>query len=181
MSTTRRRLLQVGLGGAALLAVGGVGVALRPGVLRAPSAPLQALDPRSFSTLAAVADAVCPGTEVYPSAAGVGVAEGIDALLASCDPGMTDELTQALMLLENALVGLLLDGRPVAFTALSPATQAEVFEGWRTSRIGVRRQIYKALRGLCASVYYAHPDTWPGSGYPGPPDYAAAAPAEATP
>lgn len=169
MSLSRRTVLRYGLGGAALLAVGGVGLGLRPGVLREPKAPLRALDAVAFSVLAAVAERVAPGGQGFPAASALGVPEKVDALLASSDPGLAAEVSQALKLLENALTGLLLEGRTRPFTACSAAEQDAVLESWRTSGLLVRRQVYKALRGLCASAYYASPETYAAVGYPGPP------------
>jgi hypothetical protein len=174
MAWTRRSFLQVGVFGAALLAVGGTGLALRPGVLRPPRRALRALDATAFSVLAAVAERVAPGSPggaPFPPASELLVAEKIDELLSTSDPAMTTELTQALLLLENALAGLVLDGRPRAFTACTPGEQDAVLEGWRTSRLHVRRQVYKALRGLCASAYYGSPEVYAAVGYPGPPDF----------
>jgi hypothetical protein len=57
--------------------------------------------------------------------------------------------------------------------------------------VAVRRQVFKALRGLLAAAYWGDPRMYAHAGYPGPPDYAgmmarrdaeaAAAPEEATP
>jgi hypothetical protein len=185
----RRRFLQVGLLGAGALALGGVGLGLRPSTLRAPARPLQALDPVTFSVIAAVADRVVPGGGAWPTASQVQVAEKIDALLATCEPGMVAEVRQALQLLENALAGLLLDGRTTTFTGSGPEAQDAILEAWRTSGLLVQRTVYKAVRGLCASAYFASPEVWPAMGYGGPPNLrlvaasepGAAAPSEATP
>lgn len=176
MAWNRRRFLQVGLLGAGVLALGGVGLALRPGALRAPRRPLRVLDATAFSVLAAVAERVAPGGTGadgarFPPASEVLVAEKLDELLSTSDPAMATELTQALLLLENALAGLVLDGRPRAFTACTPDEQDVILEAWRTSRLQVRRQVYKALRGLCASTYYGSPEVFAAVGYPGPPDF----------
>ncbi|MCB9681636.1 MAG: gluconate 2-dehydrogenase subunit 3 family protein [Alphaproteobacteria bacterium] len=173
MALTRRGLLGVGLGGAALLAVGGIGVALRPTVLREPAMPLQALSPRAFSVLAAVADRVCPGGDGAPTAAAVHVAEKVDALMATLPSAVAAELEQALMLLENALAGLVLDGRPRTFTASTPAQQDVILATWRDSSLQLRRQVYRAVRGLTAAAYHGSPETYASVGYPGPPDFSA--------
>jgi hypothetical protein len=178
MSIPRRTLLRYGLLGAGLLAVGGVGLGLRPGAQRQPARPLRALDAVAFSTLAAIADRVCPGGTGAngaraPSARELQIAEKIDDLLATCEPGLVAELNQALHLFENAVTGLLFNLRPSPFTLADGATQDRILEDWRTSRLHVRRQVYKALRTLCASTYFAMPEAWPSVGYPGPPDFSA--------
>lgn len=181
MDPTRRTLLAAGAAGAVALALGGVGLALQGTVPRAPGAPLVALDPRAFSVLAAVADRICPGGGGLPTASEARVAEKLDQLLSTLDPAVTVELSQLLRLIENALVGFAFDGRIRAFTALTPERQDRVLEGWRTSRLPLRRAGFKALAGLCNATYWATPSTWPHTGYPGPPDYTAYAPAGSAP
>lgn len=162
-------MIQGTLAGAGLLALGGVGLSWQPTVMRTPSAPLRVLSPRSYSVLAAAADRICPGGNGLPAAGDLDIAGQIDALLATMHPGVGTELGQVLGLLENAAAGLLFDGNPRPFSGSAPAVQDAVLEGWRTSRLSVRRQAYKALRGLVASAYYASLATWAGVGYPGPP------------
>lgn len=173
MALDRRRFLALGVGGAAVLAVGGVGLSLQGTVPRAASGPLAALTPAQFSVLAAIADRLCPGGDGFPTAGELRVAEGVDALLATMHPAAAAELGQALLLVENALTGVVFDGRFVPFTAASPEAQDAALDGWRTSRIGLRRKVYKALRGLVISTYYANPAIAPLVGYPGPPDVSA--------
>jgi hypothetical protein len=73
-------------------------------------------------------------------------------------------------LFENALPGLLFDGRVTPFTALDPDAQDRVLESWRDSRLVLRRSGYQALRKLCLGAYYAEPRAWPALKYGGPPD-----------
>lgn len=169
MNTSRRRFLQVSLAGAGLLALGGVGLSWQPTVLRTPSQPLRALSPRAYSVLAAVAERVCPGGDGLPSATEIDVASLIDGLLATMHPGVAGELERVLGLMENAVAGLVFDGNPRPFTASSPAVQDAVLDAWRTSRLSLRRQAFGAVKGLVASAYHAHPATFAGVGYPGPP------------
>ena len=167
---SRRELLKVGLVGGAVLGLGGVGLGLRGTVMVPPTTPLQALDPRSYSVLVAVAERIC-AYDGLPTASELGVALGIDALLASTHPGIAAELSQGLMVLENALTGLLLDGRVTPFTALAPAEQDAVLDSWRRSPLPVKRTVYKAIHGLVVAGYWADPTVFPHCGYPGPPDY----------
>lgn len=179
MALSRRTFLGLGLGGAAVLAVAGIG--LMPTTLRPSATPLRVLSPRAFSVLAAVADRICPGGGAFPSASEVGVAESIDALLAMSDPSMGAEVGQALLLLDNALAGLLFDGRPTTFTGASPEIQDATLAAWASSSLLLRRKVYKALRGLVAGTYYGSPRVYAAVGYPGPPSFAAAVDAEAPP
>ncbi len=174
MTPDRRTLLTWGLAGTGLMAMAGVGLGLRPTVPRAAPGPLRKLDPRSYSVLAAIADRVTPGTTDAPTARELDVAYQIDTLLDSLHPSVAWELNQLLKLFDNAITGLLLDGRITTFTASPPEVQDEVLQSWRTSRLSVRRQGYRALRNLCAATYFADPATYASVGYPGPPDFSAA-------
>lgn len=173
MGLSRRSFLGVGAGGLAILAVGGTGLGLWPPVPRAPAAPLRALSPRAFSVLAALSDRICPGGEGFPTAAEIGTAEAVDGLLATMEPGTVAEVQQALLLFENALTGLIFDGRPRPFTACSPEEQDAILVTWQTSGLHLRRKVIKALRGLVAAAYYANPAVFPAVGYPGPPNFTA--------
>ena len=171
----RRTVLKFGLSGAALMAVSGVGLGLRKGVLRAPAAPLQVLGPMEYSVLAAVADRMLPAGDGFPSAANLQVAEAVDTLLARSEPQVGVELQQLLGLLENALVGLLFAGPATPFTALSTTQQDAVLQAWKDSRLTVRRMGFRVLRSLCLSTYFSNPATYALVGYPGPPDFSSIA------
>ena len=170
MKWSRRRLIKTGLGGSLLLSIGGIGLSAQSTRIREPTTPLQALDPVGYSIMAAVADRIVPNGAQYPSASDVGVAEKIDALLATMHPGVGEELQEALKLIENATVGLLLDGRTTPFTASTPEVQDETLHSWQHSRIPVRKTAYRALQKLCTSVYWSDPQTFALCGYPGPPN-----------
>ena len=167
---TRRQLLQVGLGGVAVVAVGGgAALLLRGTVSRSPRRPLRALTPAQFSVLAAVADRVAPQNGEFPSAWTVQVPEKIDELLSRVHPGLAGEVGQGLMLLESAAAGMLLEGRTTTFTGSTPTEQDEILTAWRASDLEVRRKVLKALNGLCNAAYYGSPEVYPAVGYPGPP------------
>lgn len=171
MPITRRTALGGGLLTVGLLAVGGVGLGLQSTRQREPRSPLGALTPTQFSVLAWVADTMMPGTDAVPDAWTLRVPEKVDAMLASTDAWLAAEIGQALLLLENAVPGLLLDGRPVPFSQADAETRARTLERWRTSRIPLRRSAFRALHGLCAGSYWSDPATRAVSGYPGPPNY----------
>ena len=80
----RRSLLKLGLGGGAILALGGVGLSLR-GPTRSRPVPehLRVLSERQYLTLAAVAHRVCPPREGAPTADEVQVATKLDQLFAA--------------------------------------------------------------------------------------------------
>lgn len=164
----RRTILKAGMLGSALLAVGGVGLALREGTPRAPAVALRVLDARGFSTLAAAAEVLVPGGAGLPSPSEVQVTETVDAALAHCHPGVQKEMKQLLSLLENALAGLLLDGRPRCFSACDHATRERVLASWQTAYNPLLRSGFKALHGFCSGAYWSSSAVAPLIGYPGP-------------
>lgn len=168
MALSRRTLL---LSGSALLVVGAGGLALWPGQTLTPRGQLRALDARTWSVLATVAQAMCPGGDGLPSADELDIATALDLTISTLHDADQAELKQGLLLLDNALPGLLLDGRPTPFSRADVKARAATLLAWRTSRIGLRRQVYKALRGLVMAAYWGHPRVFAGSGYPGPPDF----------
>lgn len=168
----RRTLLKVGLGGGVLLALGGVGLSLR-GPTRDRTVPgdLTQLDERQYLTLASVAARVCPDRPDAPTTDDVAVAHKLDKLFATLHPQDVKDIKQLLDLLDNALGGLLLEGRIDTFTGSSAAKQDEILQSWRTSGVTLKRTGYKALVGLCAATYFADPSTFKSVGYPGPPNF----------
>ena len=171
MQVSRRGLIKTGLFGTVALGLGGVGLGLHPTVNRAPRQPLGALDPRSFSVLAAAAERIVPSGEGFPPASEVGVAEKVDALLRALHPGDVADFKNGLFLLENAVAGLLLEGRWGTFTGSSGEAQDRTLEGVRTSRIPLRRSIYRAVYGLVCGAYWSSPRLYEQAGYGGPPDF----------
>ena len=152
--------------GGALLAVGGTGLALWPSLIeRKPRTPLKVLDEKQFAVLAQVASR----TVRIEGADPIQIAHSIDDLMSRNPPEVQSDFKQLLGLFENALSGLIFDGRPKPFTRLSPEAQDGVLANWRDSRITVRRAGYQALRKLTCAAHYAQTSCWASVGYPGPP------------
>ena len=163
-SPTRRGFLTSGVLLAATVATGVV-FGLRAPYGPAPRAPLQVLSFRSFRVLAAVADRVCPGGPDLPSAWELEVPEKVDLVLSRLHPGNGTDVHRALLLLDSAVAGLMLDGRPVWFTRARPSVQDEILEAWHTSGLEVRRSAYRAITGLVSAAYWSDPRTYAHSGY----------------
>jgi len=168
MAISRRALIRLGVGGSLLLLAGGAGLAFQPSRLRAPSIPLRALDARSISVLAAIVDRLLPPRPGFPTPAELRIAERIDAFLADGDPAVAADFRRALLLFESGLAGLVFEGRSAPFTRLPPDEQDRVLHAWRTSAWSFRRMVYRAIHGLCMATYFTCPETFPGTGYPGP-------------
>ncbi|APR79309.1 Hypothetical protein A7982_04656 [Minicystis rosea] len=162
----RRSFLKKGLLGGAVLVLGGAGLALQPTrKFASPVAPLQVLDDRGFQVMAAIAARVVSfeGVDV------VAVTHRVDEALSRAAPEARADLAKVLGLFENALPGLLLDGRARPFTQLDAEGQDRVLEAWRDSRIVLRRSAYAAIRKLCLGACYGDPAMWRAIRYPGPP------------
>jgi hypothetical protein len=162
----RRTFLRRGLVGGAVLAAGGVGLGLWPSLIeRKPRTRLKVLDDKQFAVLAAVASR----TVRAPGADPVMIAQSIDDLMSRAVPEVQSDFRKLLGLFENALAGMIFDGRPKPFTRLSPEAQDAALAHWRDSRIVVRRAGYQVLRKLTCAAHYVQPSCWPSVGYPGPP------------
>ncbi len=169
----RRTFLKRGLAGGAVLLLGGGGLALFPTKEQAaPAHALAVLSPRNFQVLVAVARRVSP-----PSADAAKIALGVDDVLRRAPVEVQRDFNKLLGLFENALPGLLLDGRFMPFTRLSPDEQDGVLVAWRDSRLALRRTGYHALRRICLAVAYTDESLWPALGYapPAPGTYTAMA------
>ncbi len=168
---SRRMLLRLGWGGAAVLALGGLGVGLQTTVFREPRKKLKKLSAVEFSVLAAMVDRLHPGADGLPSGWELHVPERLDEKLWTLHPADAHDVKTALRFIENAIAGALLDGRLRPFTRLDAAGQDEALECWRTSRLDTRRTAFKALKGLAGVIYWSDPRTYAFVGYPGPPNY----------
>ncbi len=164
----RRGFLKKGLlGGALLVLGGGAGLALFPSAqVASPTAPLLVLTPAVFPVLVAIAKRVV----VAPEADHVAIAHRVDESLSRTPVEAQKDVVQLLGLFENALPGLLLDGRLMPFTRLDEAAQDRVLEAWRDSRLALRRGGFQALRKLCLASFYAEEVAWKAIRYEGPPD-----------
>jgi len=171
VTVSRRKILGLGLGASALVAGCGLGLGLWPGRVDAPPAALLALSPRGWTILSSVADTLCLGGAGLPSAAQLDIASALDVTMSTLHPGDIADFEKALLLVDNALAGLLFDGRARPFTLSDAPTRVATLERWRTSRLHPRRQVYKAIRGLVMAAYWGHPRLYAASGYPGPPNF----------
>lgn len=149
MTLSRRQVL-----GGGLLFVGGaaLGLALRPG----RSAVGSILGDR-LGVLEAVAEVFLPEGE------GARVARAIDDFLVHAgDPVLVGELVLGLGVIEHLGGGLF-----ARFSARSLDERRAVFAAWSQSGLGLKRQLYQAMRRLTLFSFYADPVTWSHSGYDG--------------
>lgn len=166
-SPLRRRPFLRGLallGGLALLKGAGravVGVPAPEG----PTAggPWTALDERTATTVTHVALALHGerGREAFAGGRWR-PADDVDRLLGALAADQRKALVGAIRLLEEWTPGWR------GFSALDPEAQTRALEGWRTSRLAVRRSIWGFLHAATRSSYADSPAGWAHMGYPGP-------------
>lgn len=92
--------------------------------------------------------------------------EVIDRICAGLDPEVSGVLPVLLRLVEWG--PLLFDFELTRFSKMSDAGKDASLRCWMTSRIGLRRRAFYALRNLSHLGYYSQEATWPLVGYLGP-------------
>lgn len=163
----RRTFFKLGIGGAALLAVVGGGLALlRPGWV---DGQLSA-DARSVmrATARAVLDGSLPADAREREAALHGHLQRLGATIAGFPKAMQDELSQLLSLLASAPGRTLLAGLHTPWDEASVAELSAALQQMLGSSLALRQQAFHALRDLTNAAYFSDPGTWPLLGYPGP-------------
>ena len=162
----RRSLLKLGLGSAAVLALGGGAVALlQPGLA---GSRLSATGREVFQQVGrAILEGSLPQGPAGAQAVS-GLLDRIDALVAALPPHAQSELSQLLALLAAAPGRRLLAGLPVAWPQASVVQIQQALQEMRTSPIALRQQAYLALHDIVSGAYFSEPATWPLLGYPGP-------------
>lgn len=163
----RRTLLTLGLGGAALLAIVGRGIAMvRPGLEGTRLGPAGR---ELFNAVArAVLDGMLPTDDAERQRALDELLDRLDATIAGLPAATRAELSQLIALLGTppgrlGLAGLASNWRDAGIAELQAAMQS-----MRVSSLDLRQQTYHALRDLICAAYFADARTWPLIGYPGP-------------
>jgi hypothetical protein len=157
MRPGRRRFLQVGIAGVAVLAA--ARLLERP----APDAPM-------VEALAAVIlDGALPPEREARAAALRQVAASVEGAIAGLDPAAREEVAQLFALLRFAPTRYLLTGVAAPLERATPQDIAVFLERWRASRFDLLRAGYQGLTQLVQAGWYDEPRSWAFVGYPGPP------------
>lgn len=163
----RRRLLQLGLGAGALLALAGAGVsAWRPGWRDGQ------LTDAGAEVFAAVAVVVLEGC-LPADPAGQKVAlqahrQRLNASIAGLAPATRRELSDLLALLGTAAGRRALTGLATPWPQAQVAEVRQAMADMRVSSLVTRQQVYHALRDLTNAAWFADAGSWTAMGYPGP-------------
>lgn len=166
---TRRRFVRLGLGGTALLGLGGLFAYQSSGyeVPSATAARLLILTPKEFLIVSAVSARILRrDADDLPLPEEVDAAFTIDRLVADLDAPNRTDLLRLLHALEHALP--LSIGVPSRFTRASAEEQDALLLRMSTHEVGLLRGAFDALKSLCVMAYFSHPLTWDAIGYDGP-------------
>ena len=159
--------MQLGIGAAALLALGGGAVALfEPGLHRGR---LTAAGRLVFSRVgAAVLDGVLPTEPAQRDVALAGFYGRVQALISALPAHAQQELSQLLALLSTSAGRHALAGLAAYWPDASlPQVQAAL-DAMRRSPLALRAQAYQALHDISGAAYFSGRGTWAVLGYPGP-------------
>jgi len=171
MRPARRRFIQAGLAGTALLAF--AGLVGRPRAQ--PAARLRNLDARGVEFLRVLVPVVLAGA--LPSgperpAAIDETIQAFDRAISGLDSAVQDEIGQMLGLLLYAPTRIAVAGVWPAWREASADEVAAFLRGWRDSGSDLKRSGYRALTQLIQAAWYGNARSWPAIGYPGPPQEA---------
>lgn len=163
---SRRQLLQVGLGGAVALAVGGGLLRwLGSGYTLVPGDAAVGLSVKQLTVARALVETITPAGDGWPSGLELGLHQRIDEQIWAADPAMADDLRAALELIEHVPPLLGHFGR---FSALGLEQRREVFDALLRSRRDLFVQIALGFKQLVQLCYFADERVWPHIAYDGP-------------
>jgi hypothetical protein len=122
------------------------------------------INARQREIIAALGDTFFPSiAEDDPSGADI-LPDRFESFYDTLTAAQQKGLGTALSLVQLAAIPL----RGARFTKLAPERREGYLIGWRTSRLAVRKMIYRALRDLLAMLYYQDERTWAFIRYVGP-------------
>jgi hypothetical protein len=163
----RRRLLKLGIGAAAVVAVAGTGA-----LLWSPGWRDGKLTTGGRAVFRAVATAVLEGLLPTEAAAQNAALDAhllrVDATLAALPRHTQAELAQLLGLLQLAPFRLWLCGLDVPWQQAELDAARAAIKRLHGADDELRQQVFHALRDLTAASHVAAPEVWPQMGYPGP-------------
>jgi hypothetical protein len=162
----RRTLLKLGLAGGALLAVAGGTLALLQ-----PGRHQGRLTPAGRALYAAVARAVLgpllPGDAARAQPQLDGHLTRLEAAIAGMPTAVQAEIDELTTILASAPGRLALVGLARPWAEASPAEVEAALRALRLSKLGLRQQVYQALRELTNAAFFADASTWSLMGYDG--------------
>ena len=175
VKSDRRRFLQAGIAGSALLFAlrwhrAGASTGNAPDGSKAGLARLSAQEASALRRIIPVmlAGALPDDAAAREKALGE-VLQGIDHTLEFEPPAVRDEIHELFGLLTLGATRALVAGIWSSWDRAGEAEIQEFLAGWRNSRFALLRSAYVGLNNLITAAWYANPASWPRIGYPGPP------------
>lgn len=170
---SRRRFLQVGALGSALLALNSLAARPARAEARQPGSQAVFLTAADNAVLLAIAPVMLAGALPAPQAARAAALDdilaGVDLAVSGLAPATQGEVRQLFDLLEMSAGRVLAAGVWDPWPEASRDTIASFLDDWRTSWIGMFRTAYLALHELIMAAWYGNPNSWAAIGYGGPP------------
>lgn len=163
---SRRRLIQVGVGGAAALALsGGVLSWLTLGYRLEPGEAAIGLTVKQFCIARAVVETIFPGGSDQKSGVKLGIPQRIDQQTWAADRGIRSDFRAVLELIEHVPP---LYGHFGRFTSLSQSDREDVLHALLRSSQDLFVRAAMAVKQICYLAYYTEDETWGSIGYDGP-------------
>ena len=172
----RRTVLRVGAATALVLGLAGAGVAWHRPALTSDGRLTSSGRQLFTSIAAAVLDGLLPDAPSARRAALDAYLQRLEATIAGFPPAVRAEIVELAALLAHPAGRFALAGLSVDWADAEIADVQAMLQSLRESRLGLRQQIYHALRDLTNGAYFADSATWAAIGYPGPADVRGAAP-----
>ncbi|HUP28673.1 MAG TPA: hypothetical protein VM122_00770 [Usitatibacter sp.] len=173
MALTRRRFLQVGIAGTAVL----VAVRLVERSVAPAGAAHRVLDEGTAALVGALAAVVLegalPAEPALRASALHEVVEAFDRAISGLAPAVRGEIDQLLGTLRLRPARWALTGVWDPLEEASAPAISAFLTRWRESRFDLLRAGYQALTQLINAAWYDNPRAWPAIGYPGPPSLTA--------
>ena len=173
IETSRRGFLKLGTAGTAALTLG-AGVASLTGCSRQPmtDAGFRILTASDVEFLSALAPVILTDS-AYPGPLGDKgrdrLLHGLDEVLLTLQKHAQEQLQLAFMLMGSPVTRVVSDA-PLSSWADASREDAEHFlNAWKTSLLPIKRMGYAGICKLFEMVWYAQPENFALTGYPGPP------------
>ncbi len=171
VTINRRGLLKLGAGAGLALGTVGLAASLSGCSPSRPASQYQILRDIDLPLLSALLPALVgphPALEADRSLI-VAALQQLDQTLAHTSPAVQKDVRDIFDLLTFAPTRGTLTGIWGNWESVSPARAEAFLERWRDSRFELLRASYKVLAQLLQMSWYALPQTWGTTGYPGPP------------
>jgi hypothetical protein len=171
---TRRELIHTGLGGLALLALGGCA---RPGSASGrfddPGYTYRALTSGDRELVAAIGAVMLAGALPTDAAAHgvamVQVVRGVDIAIDGLPPNVQSEIGQLFGMLRFPVTRAFAAGIWSSWENAGASAVSDFLARWRFSNVELFRSGYQALHQLLMASWYGNAASWARVGYPGPP------------